>query len=56
MVAKEQSIGAEINYFLYINRFFEDIFDKLNAVQLINQHVGNAQRYLNQDYLNAAIH
>jgi 4-hydroxybutyryl-CoA dehydratase/vinylacetyl-CoA-Delta-isomerase len=53
MVAKEQSSGAEVNRFLHINRSSEDLLAKLEAVRLVCQRVGCAQRYLSQDALNA---
>ncbi|MBT7293156.1 MAG: 4-hydroxyphenylacetate 3-hydroxylase, partial [Rhodospirillaceae bacterium] len=53
MVATEQSSGAEANRFLHINRSSEDLLHKLEAVRLVCQRVGCAQRYLSQDALNA---
>ncbi len=53
MVAEEQSSGAETNRFLHINRSSEDLLAKLEAVRLVCQRVGCAQRYLSQDALNA---
>lgn len=53
MVAAEQSNGAEVNRFLHINRSSRDLLSKLEAVRLVCQRVGCAQRYLSQDALNA---
>ncbi|MDA0230517.1 MAG: 4-hydroxyphenylacetate 3-hydroxylase [Proteobacteria bacterium] len=53
MVAEEQSSGATVNRFLHINRSSRDLLDKLEAVRLVCQRVGCAQRYLSQDALNA---
>ena len=53
MVAAEQSNGAEVNRFLHINRSSQDLLSKLEAVRLVCQRVGCAQRYLSQDALNA---
>ncbi|MDP6643198.1 MAG: 4-hydroxyphenylacetate 3-hydroxylase N-terminal domain-containing protein [Rhodospirillales bacterium] len=53
MVAAEQSSGAEVNRFLHINRTPKDLLSKLEAVRLVCQRVGCAQRYLSQDGLNA---
>jgi len=53
MVAEEQSSSASVNRFLHINRSSRDLLDKLEAVRLVCQRVGCAQRYLSQDALNA---
>ena len=48
MVAAEQSNGAEVNRFLHINRSSQDLLSKLEAVRLVCQRVGCAQRYERQ--------
>ena len=53
MVAEEQSSSANVNRFLHINRSSRDLLNKLEAVRLVCQRVGCAQRYLSQDALNA---
>ena len=53
MVATEANSGAEVNRFLHINRSTTDQLRALEAVRLVCQHVGCAQRYLTQDGLNA---
>ena len=53
MVAVEESTGAEVNRFLHINRSTTDQLHKLEAVRLVCQYTGCAQRYLTQDGFNA---
>ncbi|MCE2482654.1 MAG: 4-hydroxyphenylacetate 3-hydroxylase [Alphaproteobacteria bacterium] len=53
MAATEASTGREVNRFSHINRSTRDLLDKLEAVRLVCQHTGCAQRYLTQDALNA---
>ncbi|MSP51637.1 MAG: 4-hydroxyphenylacetate 3-hydroxylase [Alphaproteobacteria bacterium] len=54
MLATEQSTGREVNRFNHINRSTRDLLNKLEAVRLVCQYTGCAQRYLTQDGLNAA--
>lgn len=49
----EEMSGAEVNRLLHINRTPQDLMYKLEAVRLLCQEVGCAQRYLTQDALNA---
>ena len=49
----EESSGAEVHRFLHINRSTTDQLHKLEAVRLVCQYTGCAQRYLTQDGLNA---
>jgi len=49
----EQSTGQAVNRFLHINRSGNDLLQKLEAVRLVCQETGCAQRYLAQDALNA---
>lgn len=53
MIATEQSTGREVNRMLHINRNDRDLLSKLEAVRLLCQESGCAQRYLTQDGLNA---
>ena len=53
MAAVEESTGAEVHRFLHINRSTTDQLRKLEAVRLVCQYTGCAQRYLTQDGLNA---
>ena len=53
MTAVEESTGTAVNRFLHINRATDDQLRKLEAVRLVCQHTGCAQRYLTQDGLNA---
>ncbi len=53
MVATEADTGREVNRFNHINRSTRDLLNKLEAVRLVCQHTGCAQRYLTQDALNA---
>jgi 4-hydroxybutyryl-CoA dehydratase/vinylacetyl-CoA-Delta-isomerase len=53
MLATEGSTGKEVNRFNHINRSTRDLLNKLEAVRLVCQYTGCAQRYLTQDGLNA---
>jgi 4-hydroxybutyryl-CoA dehydratase / vinylacetyl-CoA-Delta-isomerase len=53
MAATEQSSGEVVNRFMHINRSSQDLLDKLEAVRVVCQYSGCAQRYLGQDGLNA---
>jgi 4-hydroxybutyryl-CoA dehydratase / vinylacetyl-CoA-Delta-isomerase len=53
MTAVEQSTGRTVNRFTHINRSAGDLLNKLEAVRLVCQESGCAQRYLTQDALNA---
>lgn len=53
MTAVEQSSGRVVNRMTHINRSAGDLLNKLEAVRLICQESGCAQRYLTHDALNA---
>lgn len=53
MLPTEEMSGKQVNRLLHINRSPQDLMYKLEAVRLICQEVGCAQRYLTQDALNA---
>jgi 4-hydroxybutyryl-CoA dehydratase / vinylacetyl-CoA-Delta-isomerase len=53
MTAVEQTTGRTVNRFNHINRSSGDLLNKLEAVRLVCQESGCAQRYLTQDALNA---
>ena len=53
MLPTEEMSGKAVNRLLHINRTPQDLMYKLEAVRLICQEVGCAQRYLTQDALNA---
>lgn len=53
MAATEQSNDLLVNRFMHINRSSQDLLDKLEAVRLVCQYSGCAQRYLGQDGINA---
>jgi len=53
MSAVEQENGLTVNRFAHINRTSQDLLDKLEATRLACQYAGCAQRYLQQDALNA---
>jgi 4-hydroxybutyryl-CoA dehydratase/vinylacetyl-CoA-Delta-isomerase len=53
MTAVEQSTGKRVNRFTHLNRSAGDLLNKLEAVRLVCQETGCAQRYLTQDALNA---
>lgn len=52
MTAVEQSSGRLVNRMTHINRSAGDLLNKLEAVRLICQESGCAQRYLTHDALN----
>lgn len=52
MTAKEASTGRTVNRMLHINRDNGDLLNKLEAVRLLCQECGCAQRYLTHDALN----
>ena len=54
MAATEELTGETVNRFTHINRNSQDLLDKLEATRLACQYAGCAQRYLQQDALNAA--
>jgi 4-hydroxybutyryl-CoA dehydratase/vinylacetyl-CoA-Delta-isomerase len=53
MTAIESTTGRRVNRFTHINRSAGDLLNKLEAVRLVCQETGCAQRYLTQDGLNA---
>ncbi len=53
MRATQHTTGAAVHRFSHINRSTNDLLDKLEAVRLVCQETGCAQRYLTQDALNA---
>ncbi|WP_290651954.1 4-hydroxyphenylacetate 3-hydroxylase N-terminal domain-containing protein [Aquisalimonas sp.] len=53
MTATQQSSGELVNRMLHINTSNADLMNKLEAVRLICQETGCAQRYLAHDALNA---
>lgn len=53
MTATEEANGLTVNRFAHINRSSQDLLDKLEATRLACQYAGCAQRYLQQDALNA---
>ncbi len=53
MLPEEAMTGRAVNRLLHINRSPQDLMYKLEAVRLLCQEVGCAQRYLTQDALNA---
>jgi len=53
MLPTEEMTGLPVNRLLHINRSPQDLMYKLEAIRLICQEVGCAQRYLTQDALNA---
>ncbi|MGE4217836.1 MAG: 4-hydroxyphenylacetate 3-hydroxylase family protein [Alphaproteobacteria bacterium] len=53
MLATEQGSGRTVNRMLHIDRGTQDLLDKLEAVRLVCQESGCAQRYLAHDALNA---
>ncbi len=53
MTATQAPAGRLVNRFLHINRCGADLLNKLEAVRLVCQASGCAQRYLTQDALNA---
>ena len=53
MTAVERSSGRTVNRMTHLNRSSGDLLNKLEAVRLICQETGCAQRYLTHDALNA---
>jgi 4-hydroxybutyryl-CoA dehydratase/vinylacetyl-CoA-Delta-isomerase len=53
MTATQQSSGKQVNRLLHINTCSGDLLNKLEAVRLVCQETGCAQRYLTHDALNA---
>jgi 4-hydroxybutyryl-CoA dehydratase / vinylacetyl-CoA-Delta-isomerase len=53
MTATEATSGKLVNRFTHINRAAGDLLNKLEAVRLVCQETGCAQRYLTQDAMNA---
>jgi 4-hydroxybutyryl-CoA dehydratase/vinylacetyl-CoA-Delta-isomerase len=53
MLPTEEMTGETVNRLVHINRTPQDLMYKLEAVRLLCQEVGCAQRYLTQDALNA---
>ncbi len=53
MVAEQHSSGREVSRMLHINRTSSDLLAKLEAVRLVCQETGCAQRYLTMDAFNA---
>ena len=52
MTATEASTGATVNRMLHINRGAHDLLSKLEAVRILCQETGCAQRYLTHDAFN----
>lgn len=53
MAPTDTRTGKTVNRFLHMNRTTTDLLHKLEAVRLVCQESGCAQRYLTQDALNA---
>ena len=53
MTARQHASGRQVNRFLHINMSSGDLLNKLEAVRLVCQETGCAQRYLTHDALNA---
>ena len=53
MAPTDTRTGKVVNRFLHMNRSTTDLLHKLEAVRLVCQESGCAQRYLTQDALNA---
>jgi 4-hydroxybutyryl-CoA dehydratase / vinylacetyl-CoA-Delta-isomerase len=53
MTATEATSGKIVNRFTHVNRAAGDLLNKLEAVRLVCQETGCAQRYLTQDAMNA---
>jgi 4-hydroxybutyryl-CoA dehydratase / vinylacetyl-CoA-Delta-isomerase len=53
MTATEATSGKTVNRFTHMNRAAGDLLNKLEAVRLVCQETGCAQRYLTQDAMNA---
>ncbi|HST75491.1 MAG TPA: 4-hydroxyphenylacetate 3-hydroxylase N-terminal domain-containing protein, partial [Acetobacteraceae bacterium] len=52
MTATDHATGRTVNRMLHVNRETRDLMSKLEAVRLLCQEVGCAQRYLTHDALN----
>lgn len=52
MVAEQHTSGRDVNRMLHINRTAGDLLAKLEAVRLVCQETGCAQRYLTMDAFN----
>jgi 4-hydroxybutyryl-CoA dehydratase/vinylacetyl-CoA-Delta-isomerase len=52
MVAEQHTSGREVNRMVHINRTSSDLLAKLEAVRLVCQETGCAQRYLTMDAFN----
>ncbi|MCW5771068.1 MAG: hypothetical protein KIT16_05475, partial [Rhodospirillaceae bacterium] len=52
MVAEQHTSGREVNRMLHVNRTATDLLTKLEAVRLVCQETGCAQRYLTMDAFN----
>ncbi|HSO42772.1 MAG TPA: 4-hydroxyphenylacetate 3-hydroxylase N-terminal domain-containing protein [Rhodospirillales bacterium] len=52
MTARQQTSGKTVNRMLHINETAQDLLSKLEAVRLVCQVAGCAQRYLSHDALN----
>ena len=53
MIAEQHTSRREVNRMLHINRTATDLLTKLEAVRLLCQETGCAQRYLTMDAFNA---
>ncbi len=53
MIAEQHTSGREVSRMLHINRTSTDLLTKLEAVRLVCQETGCAQRYLTMDAFNA---
>ncbi|MEO7031127.1 MAG: 4-hydroxyphenylacetate 3-hydroxylase N-terminal domain-containing protein [Herbaspirillum sp.] len=53
MTAHQESSGKTVNRLLHINTSSADLLNKLEAVRLVCQETGCAQRYLTHDAMNA---
>jgi 4-hydroxybutyryl-CoA dehydratase / vinylacetyl-CoA-Delta-isomerase len=53
MTATEATSGKLVNRFTHVNRAAGDLLNKLEAVRLVCQETGCAQRYLTQDAMNS---
>ncbi|MGH8752056.1 MAG: 4-hydroxyphenylacetate 3-hydroxylase family protein [Burkholderiales bacterium] len=53
MVATQHTSGKPVNRMLHINHSTDDLLNKLEAVRILCQQTGCAQRYLSGDALNA---
>ena len=55
MLAKDSASGKTINRMLHVNEAAGDLLNKLEAVRVLCQETGCAQRYLAHDSLNALV-